>query len=167
MASMGKTPGLTPLQGLGVLLGVIVAVAALIGIGMALGLSALYGGSLFVLYWIGLHQARPAAFVPALAGALGGLAVSWVLILPGGGMALGLGLVVLAVYAKIMGYLPILVNNALMLFLVLGTIPVLAHAATLAQIARAVVVAAAYTGGLTLLAHRLLARRHALAAGRS
>jgi hypothetical protein len=161
MANAGKAPALTPLQGLGVLLVVIVAVAALIGIGMALGLSALYGGSLFVLYWVGLHQARPAAFAPALAGAMGGLAVCWTLILPGGGMALGLGLVVLAVYAKIMGYLPILVNNALMLFLVLGTIPALAHAETLAQIARAVVVAAAYTGGLALLGHKIAALRQA------
>lgn len=154
-------PALTPLKGIGVLLGVIVAVAALVGIGMALELSALYGGFLFVLYWTGFCHAEIDKFLPALVGALGGLAMCYLMkTLPvtlGGtvGMAIALGLILLAIYALIMGWVPLLVNNAFMLFLTVGTIPALQEGITLSQMARAVVVAAIYVGGLVLLGKKL------------
>ena len=154
-------PALSPLKGVGVLLGVIVAVAALIGIGMALELSALHGGFLFVLYWTGFCHAEIEKFMPALVGSLGGLAMCYLLkTLPvtlGGtvGMAIALGLVLLAIYAIIMGWVPLLVNNAFMLFLTVGTIPALQEGITLSQMARAVVVAAIYVGALVLLGKKL------------
>lgn len=158
---------LNPAKGLAVLGGVVVAVAALIGIGVALDLSALYGGFLFVLYWTGLCHAQPGQFWPAVIGALGGLALAWsITALPAllgatAGMAAVLGLVLLAVYMLIMRWAPLLVNNAMMLFLTVGSIPALQEGATLSQMARAVVVAAAYVGALVLAGRRLAGQRAA------
>lgn len=157
----GAAVPLHPVKGVGVLLGVIVAVAALVGIGVALDLSALYGGFLFVLYWAGLNHAAPDKFLPSLVGSLGGLVLAYALkTLPitlgsGIGMAVALALVLLAIYAIIMGWVPVLVNNAFMLFLTVGTIPALQEGVTLSQMARAVVVAALYTGALVLLGKKL------------
>ena len=157
--------GLTPAKGLAVLIGVIVAVAALVGIGIALELSALYGGFLFALYWTGLCHADFKQFVPALVGALGGLGLAYGLsALPvalGGtvGMALALALVLLAIYAIIMGWVPVLVNNAFMLFLTVGSIPALHEQTTLGAMAWAVVVAAVYLGALVMLGKKLAARQ--------
>lgn len=156
--------GLTPLKGLGVLAGVVVAVAVLIGIGVALELSALYAGFLFALYWMGLCHGEPDKFLPALVGALGGLALAWALTaLPTAlgataGMAVGLGLVLLAIYALVMGWAPMLVNNCMMLFLTVGSIPALHNGVSLSHMGRAVVVAAVYIGLLVLLGRKLAAR---------
>lgn len=165
-ASDGQAPAaaLHPVKGLGVLLGVIVAVAALVAIGMALELSALYGGFLFVLYWTGFCHADVSKFVPAVVGSLGGLLLAYALkavpLMLGGpvGMALALALVLLAIYAIIMGWVPVLVNNAFMLFLTVGTIPALQQDVTLSQMARAVVVAAIYVGVLVFAGKKLAAR---------
>ena len=169
MASISETPAaaenpasLTPVKGIGVLLGVIVAVAALVAIGMALELSALYGGFLFVLYWTGLCHADTTKFVPSVIGSLGGLTLAYALkslplMMGPAGMALALALVLLAIYAIIMGWVPMLVNNAFMLFLTVGTIPALQEGVTLSQMARAVVVAAIYVGLLVLVGKKLAA----------
>lgn len=169
MASISETPAaaqnqsaLTPVKGIGVLLAVIVAVAALVAIGMALELSALYGGFLFVLYWTGLCHADTTKFVPSVIGSLGGLTLAYALktlpvMMGPAGMALALALVLLAIYALIMGWVPVLVNNAFMLFLTVGTIPALQEGVTLSQMARAVVVAAIYVGLLVLVGKKLAA----------
>lgn len=169
MASISETPAaaqnqpaLTPVKGVGVLLAVIVAVAALVAIGMALELSALYGGFLFVLYWTGLCHADTTKFVPSVIGSLGGLTLAYALktlpvMMGPAGMALALALVLLAIYAIIMGWVPVLVNNAFMLFLTVGTIPALQEGVTLSQMARAVVVAAIYVGLLVLVGKKLAA----------
>lgn len=162
-ANASGAAGLSPLKGLGVLLGVIVAVAALVGIGMALELSALYGGFLFVLYWTGFCHAEIDKFLPAVVGSLGGLVLAYALkalpVMLGGsaGMVLALLLILLAIYAIIMGWVPMLVNNAFMLFLTVGTIPALQQDVTLSQMARAVVIAAVYVGALVLLGKKLAA----------
>lgn len=177
MAGIGKadrapTPGLGapaaalhPAKGLLVLAGIVVAVALLIAIGAALGLSALYGGFLFVFYWSGLCHADPRKFWPALVGALAGIGTIWLLTaLPaalGGtaGFAVWIGLLLAAIYARIMGWLPLLVNDAMMLFLTVGGIPAVRDSATLLQMAVAAVVAAAYAGLLVLVGRRLAATR--------
>jgi hypothetical protein len=61
-------------------------------------------------------------------------------------MALALGLVLAAIYALIMGWVPLLVNNATMLFLTIGTIPALQQMATIAEMALSVLLAAVLIG---------------------
>ena len=156
--------GMTPIKGLIVLAGVVVAVAALIGIATALQLSALYAGFLFALYWTGVCHTAMDKFLPTLVGSLGGLALAYALTaLPlqlGAtlGMALALGLVLLAIYALIMGWVPMLVNYAFMLFLTVGSIPELHGEATLGAMAWAVIVAAVYLWVLVTLGKKLASR---------
>lgn len=176
MANIGETdeaqaPGtgergksLSAAKGVAVLAGITVAVIALVAIGAALGLSALYGGFLFAFYWTGLRHADQRQFWPALVGALAGIVTIWLLeALPAAlgaplGIALWIGLLLAAVYARIMGWLPLLVNDAMMLFLTVGGIPAVRDGATLSQMARAVVVAAAYVGVLVLIGRKLADR---------
>ena len=159
-----QAAGLTPLKGAGVLLAVVIAVAGLIGIAMALKLTALYAGFLFVLYWSGLCHAKLEEFAPALIGSLGGLAMAYGLHeLPlalgeNAGLGLALGLILLAIYALIMGWARILVNNAFMLFLTVGTIPVLTSEVVHGDAALAVLVLAAYVGALVLIGKKLASR---------
>jgi hypothetical protein len=142
---------LSPAKGLLVLGIVVVAVAAFIGISSALSLPSVYGGFLFVFYFTGLCHAAPDKFAPAVAGAFAGLATAFLLMyLPVAmgnlGMALALGLVLAAIYALIMGWVPLLVNNATMLFLTIGTIPALQQMATIAEMALSVLLAAVLIG---------------------
>lgn len=154
---------LTPLQGAAVLAALMVALAALIGIGLALELSAPYGGFLFVFYWVGICHSHMKQFMPAVIGALGGLALSYVFkILPLAfgsllGSTLALCLLALAFYVLIMNWLPILVNQALMLFLTVGNIPVLLNETTLSAMALSVLIAAAFVGVLMLLRNKFSA----------
>ncbi|MEO0030263.1 MAG: hypothetical protein RIS94_21 [Pseudomonadota bacterium] len=155
-------PSSTPLgpgKGLAMLAIVVVAVAAFIGISHALGLPSVYGGFLFVFYFTGLCHAAPDKFVPSVAGAFFGLSLAWMLsqlpVLMGmAGMGIALGVVLAAVYALIMGWVPLLVNHAAMLFLTVGTIPALHETATLAEMALSVLLAVVLLGA-ALLAARL------------
>ena len=152
-----QAAGLTPLKGAGVLLAVVIAVAGLIGIAMALKLTALYAGFLFVLYWSGLCHAKLEEFAPALIGSLGGLAMAYGLHeLPlalgeNAGLGLALGLILLAIYALIMGWAPLLVNHAAMLFLAIGTIPALHQTATIAEMGLSALLAVALIGAALLV----------------
>ena len=146
-----------PAKGLLVLGIVIIAVAAFIGISTALGLPSVYGGFLFVFYFTGLCHAAPDKFVPAVVGAFGGLAIAYLLTqLPvtmgTAGMALALGVVLAAIYALIMGWAQVLVNNATMLFLTIGTIPTLHQTATLGEMALSLLLAVVLIGAGLLFA---------------
>ncbi|QZP09157.1 hypothetical protein [Caenibius sp. WL] len=155
---------LTPLKGLFVLAGVVGVVAVLVGIGILLQLPALYAGFLFALYWTGLFHAEADKFLPSLIGSLGGLALAYALTaLPASlgetaGVAIAALLVLLAIYAIIMKWLPVLINYAFMLFLTVGSIPALHNDTTLWAMACAVIVAAAYTGALVFGGKKLAAR---------
>ena len=70
----------------------------------------------------------------------------------------GIILVLLAIYAIIMKWLPILINYAFMLFLTVGSIPALHNDTTLWAMACAVIVPAAYTGALVFGGMKLAAR---------
>lgn len=162
-ATPAPTEALSPVKGLAVLGIVIIAVAAFIGISNAIGLPSFFGGFLFVFYFTGLCHAAPDKFAPSVAGAFFGLGMAWTLSqlpvtmgMPG--MVVALGVVVFAIYSLIMGWLPLIVNNAAMLFLTVGTIPALHQAATLGEMARSVLLAVALLGGV-LLATRLRARK--------
>lgn len=155
--------GMSPVKGLLVLGIVIVAVAAFIGISFGLGLPSVYGGFLFVFYFTGLCHAAPDKFAPAVVGAFCGLGIAWLLTgLPAvfgmAGMVMALLVVLASVYALIMGWAPLLVNHATMLFLTVGTIPALHQATTIGEMARSVLLAVGLIGAALLLG-RMRARR--------
>ena len=70
----------------------------------------------------------------------------------------------IAVYLLVRGQFPMLVNNALMLFLTIGAIPMVAREADWLDMAAAILLAAAYTGGLLWVALMVGKRRAATAA---
>lgn len=152
----GAAVPLSPAKGLLVLGVVVVAVAAFIGISAALGLPSVYGGFLFVFYFTGLCHAAPDKFAPAVAGAFCGLAMAYLLTeLPVSmgtvGTAIALGVILAAIYALIMGWVPLLVNHAAMLFLTIGTIPALHQTATIAEMALSALLAVALIGAALLV----------------
>lgn len=129
-----------------------------------LGISMAYMGFLFLLYWMGIMRQSMADFVPALAGGLGGIALSWLLIgLPAiaGPIALyGAGALLAAIiFFFIRGQFRLLINNAMMLYLTVATIPDLRIAEKAPEMAAALVVAAAYCVMAAQVTNRVMARR--------
>ena len=106
-------------------LGLYVALA-----GLGLHFAALYGGFLLVYYWTGPKESAPAAFLPSIVGGLTGFALAaaqYYLPLAFGttGIAIGLGLILFAIWLLIQGRLPTFLNPAAMLTLTVAAIPML------------------------------------------
>lgn len=139
---------------------VVVVVALLIGAYYLLNIQPLFAGFLFALYWAAIKHSDFKEFAPSLVGALGGLALAAGLhYLPqlygNAGMAAALAIVIWAIYTQIRNSLPLLVNAAFMLYLTVGTIPAVGAQEDYLGMAFAVVVSAAYCGGLIWLIGRL------------
>ena len=119
---------------------VVVAVAAFMAFSTVVGLTTFYGGFVFVFYYTGVCQAAPGTFLPAVVGAFVGLALAFGLValpaaLGGAGRAVALILLLVAIYALIMGWATVAINNAAMLFLTVASIPALNQTATIVQMA--------------------------------
>ena len=119
---------LTPGKGLLVLLAIVILVAAFIWMTHALGISQAWPGFLFILYWAGLEHVQMERLAPSVVGALAGFGIGWAMhVLPPllgvAGWAIVLGTILVAIYCHVMGWLPVVVNMATMLFLTVGTVP--------------------------------------------
>ncbi|MGC6328550.1 hypothetical protein [Rhizorhabdus sp. FW153] len=161
-------PGLTPAKGLIVLLGVVVGVATYLAIGGALGITPLYAGFAFSLNFGGLKHSDPKEFPAALVGSLGGIGMAAALhLLPEqfgtAGMVVALIGILLAIYALLMGWVPILVNYAFMLMLTIATIPAVKAEAAFLGMAGSVLLAAALLGALLLAGSRAARKAQATA----
>lgn len=154
-----QPPRVGAVQALIVTLVLVPLIAAYLAIGAAIGLEPLFAGFLFSLYWGAFKGMALPEFWPALAGSLAGLGLAALMhILPLhigiAGMAIGLLLIIAAVYLYILQAWPFVANHALLLFLTVGTIPALQSQADFAGMAAAVLLGAAYCGGLMLLMTR-------------
>ncbi|MGH6782543.1 MAG: hypothetical protein ACREB5_10630 [Sphingomonadaceae bacterium] len=164
-------PAMSPLKGLGVLLGVIVVIAGFIAVAVALHLSELWAGFLFLLYWSMVEHAKPERIRASAIGAFVGTGTAALMALApaalgaGPGMALFMGVVLLLVYAIIMGWAPIAVNMATMIFLTVGTIPHVqgipgvSPGADWRQVAFGIIAGIIYFGGLALVAGALTKKK--------
>lgn len=160
----------TPAKGLLILLAVVVLVAAYLGIVHAAGNEAAYAGFAFLLYWAGIDHMNLQRFVPVLVGSLFGLGVAYALhaapvAFGTAGMAAVLVLVLAMIYCQVMGWLPTLINMATMLFLTIGTIPALAAESKFDHMAIAVLLSAAFFGGLVLIGSKFGSAKAEPAAG--
>lgn len=156
-------PRIGAMQALIVTLALIPLVGAYLAIGFAIGLEPLFAGFLFSLYWGAFKGMALPEFWPALAGSLAGLGLAALMhVLPLhigiAGMAIALLLIVAAVYLYILQAWPFVANHALLLFLTVGTIPALQAQADFAAMAAAVLLGAAYCGGLALLMGKISGR---------
>lgn len=148
--------GLTPVKGLVVLVCVIMATAAYIGIAMGLGIVPLYAGFIFSLYYGGFKESDTSELPGALVGSLGGVLLATLLhVLPHdlGNIGIGIvGVLILgSVYALMMGWAAILFNYAFMLMLTVATIPTVQTEARFLGIACSILLAAAMLGGLPMI----------------
>jgi hypothetical protein len=151
-------------------LGAVPFIGALLLIYHALGITTIWAGFLFLLYWMGLMQSAMKAWLPALLGALGGIALGWILIaLPkivGMPAMVGGGVLLAAIiFFFIRGQFAIVINNAMMILLTVATIPQVNVGANAPEMAVAVVVAALYTWVFATATAWVMSRRAAPADG--
>lgn len=114
-------------------------------------------GSLFLLYWAGIqHQSWP-DFMPSVIGGTVGIALAWVL-LEGAARFGQLGLVgsfvalAIALFFYLRGELPMLLNNANMLFLLVATIPDLRVEVNAPVMVLSLLIGAAWIGAVSYFA---------------
>lgn len=158
----------TPAPGPMIAIIVVVALIPLIGALMFLAtqigvIDFLFAGFLFILYWAGIKAMAPHEFAPALVGSLGGLGMAYLLhALPlmfgiAGAVVAGLA-VALSIYLIVRQQVPMLINNAFMLLLTVGTSFAFAADLHFGAAAAAILLAAAYTGGLVLIGRAVASR---------
>jgi hypothetical protein len=153
----------TPAGGLLILGAVVAALAMYEVIDYALGIADGWVGFLFLLYWGGIEQMRFEKLPNCIVGALLGLALAYGLqALPASlglaGWVLFGGAILASVYCLIMGWWPIAVNNSAMLFLTVGTIPVVQAGTGFPKLFPALGIGVAYFAGLGWLVQVLMQR---------
>jgi hypothetical protein len=151
-----------------VLIAIIVALAAYIGLAVLLHIAAIFAGSLFLFFWTGVEKTAPAAFVPTLVGALGGIANAALFhpsvassfgLDPTWAAIAGLIVIVLALYLLLMKTMSVLFNQAYMLFITVAAIPLLPDVKIFASMVEAVFLSAAFFGCIVWILRHIGARR--------
>lgn len=143
---------------------VVLLIAGFIALGLLFGLTPLYAGFLLLWYWSSVDEIAAKALAPLMIGAIGGTALAWLLqyaaVRAGLAGALPvLGLIVLAIYAQLRGWLPLLINRAFMLYLTVMAAPLLQAGESFGSVMIAIVAATAYFGGIIVAGQAIIARR--------
>jgi hypothetical protein len=155
---------LTPLQGLGVLMGVIVAIAGYLAISIALKNQDSYGGFLFLLSWSALEQGKIDKLPHVTLGAILGLALGFLLhtlvtgSLGPSGALIFVAVMLPVVYCQIMGWLSIFINMTTMVFLTVTAIPYVQAHGDFHQLAEALAIGILYFGAILAVVARLSER---------
>ena len=165
--SQNENPALSPLLALGILAAVIAILVIFIGLVALTGVSEVWAGFLFLLYWGGIHKLNMEEYAPAFIGALFGLVLIYLahhlgelVGNPDLGLPLFLTLICVLVYFQILGKLHTFNNLAAMLFLTVGTIPQLAEIAVI-EMGKGIIASALYFGALGWIGAKLAAKKQA------
>ena len=165
--SQNENPVLSPLLALGILAAVIAILLIFIGIVALTGVTEVWAGFLFLLYWGGIHKLNMEEYASAFIGALFGLVLIYLahhlgelVGNPDLGLPLFLALICVLVYFQILGKLHIFNNLAAMLFLTVGTIPQLADISVI-EMGKGIVASAVYFGALGWIGAKLAAKKQA------
>jgi hypothetical protein len=158
-ATEGGAPAVfkpTPAVGLLILGAVVVAIGIFVALAAALGIADIWVAFLFLLYWASTEKMQFAKLPGSIFGALLGLAIAFALhTLPASMGPAGWALVAVAILASIyflvMGWWPAVVNNATMLFLTVGTIPLVQAGTSFLNLLPALGLGIAYFAGLAWL----------------
>ena len=154
---------MSPGKGLLVLGAVIVVIGAFLALNHALGIAETWVAFLFLLYWAGIEQIKFNKLAACIVGAIVGLLMTFLLqTLPvqlgAIGGAVFLGAVLVLVYLQIMGWLTVAVNIVTMLFLTVGTIPLIQSGFSFTNSLLALALGVAYFAGLAGIAFLLQKR---------
>ena len=158
---------LTMPQALAVLVAAPITAIGFIIIGNKVGISGyLFCGFLFAFYWGGIKSARRIEFLPAVFGSIFGIGLAYLVFelpqaMTNGGLITALAILAVAVFASLIQFAPFIFNNALMLFLTIGTAPFFRRDADFIGSCEAILLIAVYMGGLLLLGGKLAQYRKA------
>ena len=148
----------------GITLAVVVVIAAYLAGCMALGIVEYWAGFLFLTQWGLMEQCRvdrlPHSIGGAIVGTLIALTPSQLPALLGTvpGTVVMLAIILWSIYAMIMGWLPMIINAATMIFLTVVTIPEIAKGATPIGIFEGLAAGIVAFGGLGLIGAALAKR---------
>lgn len=160
---------MTPAKGFLVLMALVVVIAAFLVLSHTIGVTETWAAFLFLLYWAGIDHADFGKLPAAIVGGVMGLlmvylmqqAPLWLGTTTGG--AVLLGAVLLLVYCQIMGWLPIAVNMMTMLYLTVGSAPVIQAAFQLPGTLAALALSVTYFAGLVWVGSQVQKMRSAKA----
>jgi hypothetical protein len=149
--------------GIGMLAGIFAASALWVVLGGLLHLHSFFASFVFLWYWGVMDRLELNRLAPALLGALLGVALSWQLSFfsarfGGEGLAIGVGIIALAVFIQLMNWAPIIVNLCAMLFLAFLTAPQFAGT-DYVDVAATIIVSAVYVSVLVVVGKRVVAAR--------
>ena len=163
--NQNENPAMSPLLALGILAAVIAILLIFIGLVALIGVTEVWAGFLFLLYWGGIHKLNMEEYAPAFIGALFGLVLIYLahhlgelVGNPDLGLALFLALICVLVYFQILGKLHLFNNLAAMLFLTVGTIPQLTDISVV-EMGKGIAASAIYFGALGWVGAKLAAKK--------
>lgn len=157
-------PSLTIAQAAGITLGVVTLIAGFLVLGAALELAPLYAGFLLLWYFGNIDMLDSKALPALLVGALAGAATAW-LLQAGIGQAGVMGaipallVIVAAIFSQLLGWLPLVINRAYMLYVTVLAAPLLQQHERFDRVLLTIVVATVYFGGVVLAGRRIVAMR--------
>ena len=152
---------LTPINGFLILMTLVVVIGAFLVLNHILGLTEVWAAFLFLLYWGGIDHAKmetlPACIIGAVLGLLLAASLRQLPLWLGNaaGFSVFLAAILILVYCQIMGWLKLAVNMMTMLFLTVGTIPLIQRGLKLSGTLISLAVGIAYFAGLVWAVQRL------------
>jgi hypothetical protein len=149
---------LTPFNGFLIFLLVLGAIIGWLVLGSTVfGVTSFFASFLFLWYWAAVEQADFKQWPQCVIGALVGVGLAWQShYLPthfgNTGMIVGILILLVAIYAQIMNWVPIAINRAAMLYLTVLAAPALLERMSVAETAIAIVGGAVFFAGAVKLA---------------
>lgn len=141
----------------GITLAVVVVIAAYLAACMTLGIVEYWAGFLFLTQWGLMEQCKVDRLPHSIGGAIVGTLIALTpsqlpaLLGPVPGTVVMLAIILWSIYAMIMGWLPMIINAATMIFLTVVTIPEIVKGATPIGIFEGLAAGIVAFGGLGLI----------------
>lgn len=160
-AGAGAPPQVPLGQAAIITLGVIVVIAGFVALGAWLHVTPLYAGFLLLWAWSALHELSMKALPGALAGALTGAGMSF-LLQTGTAMGslpiilLALALMIVAVFLVVAGRAALVCNQSTMLFITVLNAPVIQAGEDFRQVILAIVLGALWFGAVAFVISRIV-----------